>query len=542
LALLNSKQARKISLDAHVVNRVRYYLLVKAGPLDEAERCLESMFEGPEPPPRSEHEQLLGYLALARNDPKRARYHAQRSIAFKGTDCRVTYVDSIRVLIMAELLSRNAAGARALLETMDKNGSDPLYTRIWFRLHLLEGNEAQAAEAFNRIYQNGRNPEYLREVLRFAHEVSPLQVASMLVYAKQGFKNPPSNRTALSPREAQEEVESSTTKLVGASPQLKAIRKQIRKYAALDSTVLITGETGTGKEIVARLLHEHSTRKKEPFVAINCAAVSESLMEAELFGHVKGAFTGATRAHDGLLVAGGGGTVLLDEVNAMPARLQAALLRALEEREVRPVGASRKRPIRARILAASNEPLEDLMDQRRMRADLYFRLAHLTIKVPPLRERSGDLSQLAHHFLRTFGGGRKLALSADLLKAFERYAWPGNVRELRNEMERMVILAGDHQTLDAKWFNLNRQASSEPYDSTLSDGAQRGTQERRRRLSDLFGEHVKLSRKEAARLLRCAPNTVAGDLGVLEEQGLIRRVRSPSGRTVYFMLCEQVAV
>ena len=237
--------------------------------------------------------------------------------------------------------------------------------------------------------------------------------------------------------------------LIGRSAPMLDVYKQIARAADSTSPVLLVGESGTGKELVARAIHAHSKRAKDPFVAINCGAVVETLLESELFGHVRGAFTGAVSDHPGIFVQAANGTVLLDEIGETTPAVQVRLLRVLEEGEVRPVGSSRSRPVHARVIAATNVDLERAIADGRFRQDLYYRLGVLVISIPPLRERRADLPLLINHFLEeacTKAGQRKTLASAGL-DALMRYPWPGNVRELRNLMERLVMF-GKGTTID----------------------------------------------------------------------------------------------
>ena len=238
--------------------------------------------------------------------------------------------------------------------------------------------------------------------------------------------------------------------LIGRSAPMLEVYKQIARAADSSSPVLLVGESGTGKELVARAIHSHSKRAKEPFVAINCGAVVETLLESELFGHVRGAFTGAVSDHSGIFVQAAGGTVLLDEIGETTPAVQVRLLRVLEEGEVRPVGGSRSRPVHARVIAATNVDLERAIADGRFRQDLYYRVGVLAIRIPPLRERRVDLPLLINHFLdeACTKAGRRKTLSSESLDALMRYGWPGNVRELRNMMERLVMF-GPGSTIDA---------------------------------------------------------------------------------------------
>jgi two-component system response regulator FlrC len=233
--------------------------------------------------------------------------------------------------------------------------------------------------------------------------------------------------------------------IVCEDPAFCQVMELVRAVADRDTTVLVTGESGTGKEVVARALHSASPRGSGPYVALNCAAIPESLLESELFGHEKGAFTGATAAHPGMFEQAHGGTLLLDEVGEMAPGLQAKLLRVLETRKVVRLGSTRDREVDVRVIAATNRELEAEVQAGRFRQDLYFRLNVFPIHIPPLRERLADILPLARHFLAILGsspGRTSPTLSAAAEAALMAYGWPGNVRELQNAVERATILAG----------------------------------------------------------------------------------------------------
>jgi DNA-binding NtrC family response regulator len=229
----------------------------------------------------------------------------------------------------------------------------------------------------------------------------------------------------------------------GTDVGLEALMAQVRRVAPQETTLLFSGETGTGKTRLARLVHELSPRRAEPFLVIDCGALSASLVESELFGHARGAFTGADRDRPGKLAAAAGGTLLLDEVNSLPLHLQVKLLRAADERVFEPVGSDRPQPVRARLVAASNAPLAEEVAAGRFRADLYYRLNVVGFYLPPLRERPGAVAPLAGRFLREFASRNRpdvTGLSGEAAAALGAYCWPGNVRELRNVVERAVAL------------------------------------------------------------------------------------------------------
>ena len=231
--------------------------------------------------------------------------------------------------------------------------------------------------------------------------------------------------------------------MVGESEAFREVCRLIERVSDSDATVLFTGESGTGKEVAARLLHARGPRRSGPFVAINCAAVPEALLETELFGHVRGAFTDAKSAKNGLLVEAHGGVVFLDEIGELPLSLQPKLLRALQERTVRPVGGTTEVPFDARVIAATNRDLELAVEEERFREDLYFRINVINIHLPPLRTRGNDVLLLAQRFLEQYArkaGKQVKGLSPAVAQKLLAYAWPGNVRELQNCIERAVAL------------------------------------------------------------------------------------------------------
>ncbi|MEW6444218.1 MAG: sigma-54 dependent transcriptional regulator [bacterium] len=235
-----------------------------------------------------------------------------------------------------------------------------------------------------------------------------------------------------------------TDRMVGVSAAMRSLLEKVRRLTEVDATVLITGETGAGKDLIARGLHYGSRRREQPFVAVNCTAIPRELLESELFGHVKGAFTGATRDRKGRFQAADGGTLFLDEVGSMDPALQGKLLRVLQDQRVSRVGEEKAFKVDVRILAATNTDLRAAVDAGGFREDLYYRLNVVPLHVPSLRERIEDIPLLIDHFLGSLQPGSKIRVDPRVLEAFRRYEWPGNVRELRNVIERMLIFrAGD---------------------------------------------------------------------------------------------------
>ncbi len=236
----------------------------------------------------------------------------------------------------------------------------------------------------------------------------------------------------------------SASTMIGDSTPMKKLDALIKKVATSETSVLIHGETGTGKELVARAIHDASNRRKKPFIAVNCAAVPLMLIESELFGHARGAFTDAHRDREGLFVQASGGTLFLDEIGELPMEIQPKLLRALQERKVRPVGSNQEIAFDIRLVSASNRDLEQEVTASNFREDLFYRVNVVTVELPPLRARASDVLLLAHHFVRRFAaalGKEELKLSPSAAEKLVKYDWPGNVRELENCLERAVAFA-----------------------------------------------------------------------------------------------------
>lgn len=258
--------------------------------------------------------------------------------------------------------------------------------------------------------------------------------------------------------------------IIGEHPDMLEIYDLIQKVAATDLTVLIRGESGTGKDLVARAIHNASPRANRPFVAINCTAVHGNLLESELFGYAKGAFTGATKAKDGLFKAADGGTIFLDEIGSVPPSMQLALLRVLQDKTVRPVGSTQTFPVDVRIISATNENLEERIKESLFREDLFFRLATFPITLPPLRKRASDIPEIARFLLEniektTFpqDDNRTLAISGEALETLKKYTWPGNVRELHNILQRAAaVLPPDKSTITSDCLNLEQTQNAEP--------------------------------------------------------------------------------
>jgi two-component system response regulator HydG len=298
---------------------------------------------------------------------------------------------------------------------------------------------------------------------------------------------------------------SSFGELDGKSPAMNEIYAMIKKIATNRSNILITGESGTGKEVVARTIHFTGARAKKPFVPINCTAMPEGLLESELFGHVRGAFTGAHANKKGLFEAAEGGTLFLDEIGDMPISLQGKLLRVLQDREVRPVGATQSIKVDVRIIAATNQDMNAAIEDGRFRQDLIFRLNVIPIRIPPLRERSEDIPILAESFLRKHAGDERIHFSDGAVRKMMRGSWPGNARELENCIERALALASSSEIVASDILIPNDIG---PSDGTVQDMLLRVALEQRLSVRELTDAYIGAAleatqgrKSEAARIL-----------------------------------------
>lgn len=473
-------------------------------------------------------------------------------------------------LVRAELAEGNTAAAARLMDIRRERGNIHYFDDFYLtRLDLLEGRPSAAAARFGpfleEVHSHGAQGRFDFE-LRLATEM-PRDALVKLVRSSQVEQRsdalPGPVQVQPLPRATEQERTSPGVNILrGPSPALQDVRANISQMSSLDVPVLVTGETGTGKELVGRALHEAGPRRSEPFIVVNCGAIAESLLESELFGHEKGSFTGASGKHQGFFEEAGNGSLLLDEIGDITPRLQVALLRVLETNEIRPVGSSRVRDVHCRVIVSTNADLNALVEQDRFRKDLLFRLRRLEIHLPPLRDRTADILPLARHFLNE---GRPEGLTAHMSDALSStllsYSWPGNVRELRNGIEKMRLMNSDKLTydvrdieLDERFFPPTPSAHTTPSrrrarsGSTirLHDGDRKSVspllpgKSRIRRLETLrglFRKHRDLTRSEVAATLGISPNTATRDLRALCEEGFLERISpSASPRSVYFRI------
>jgi DNA-binding NtrC family response regulator len=301
--------------------------------------------------------------------------------------------------------------------------------------------------------------EYLAKPFEMAHMIETIKRAEKSLLGEEGD-------------EAAAIDDLPDTEMVGSSPRMIEIYKTISHVAPTDATVLIEGETGTGKELIARMIHRNSRRASQPFAPVDCGAIAPSLLESELFGTLKGAYTGADRDRMGVFEAAAGGTVFLDEIGDIDLGFQLKLLRFLQEREVRPLGSARARKVDVRIIAATNRDVQKQVDEGKFREDLWYRLNVVRLVVPPLCERPTDIPLLVHYFLKRYNERYKLdtRLTDSGLKTLEEYSWPGNIRQLQHMMERLAILApGSRIDTPAVRHAIEQMDSREGSSETLAD-------------------------------------------------------------------------
>jgi transcriptional regulator with GAF, ATPase, and Fis domain len=301
--------------------------------------------------------------------------------------------------------------------------------------------------------------------------------------------------------------------IVGTSSALQAVLSRVMKVAPTDSSVLVSGETGTGKELVARAIHKRSRRSQRAFVSVNCAALAQSLISSELFGHEKGAFTGAMQRRLGRFELANGGTIFLDEIGELPLDTQVALLRVLQEREFERVGGTQPVKIDVRVIAATNRDLEAALANGTFRPDLYYRLNVFPIEVPPLRERQDDVLMLLEHFVHRFAqkmGKHFTKIDKRTVELFRSYPWPGNIRELQNVVERSVIVSSDGEfCVDAAWLSRDSRRVSLPQQPEPADADADASRERQIIEDALAGSRGRVSGPNgAAARLRVSPSTL----------------------------------
>lgn len=592
------------SLLPEIATNSRLKLDLTRIPLRGYQRLLKLMHEssnGRQPSPqvekiinnRPDWSDIIKCLLLKKNEEalKLARLNAKSNL----THILGNTFDSF-CLIRAELASGNSEAARHLIGIRSNRGNIHYLDDFFLtRAEMLENNPKLAAihfssllESVKRHQANGRLDFEMQLANELSHGdiINLTQRAARITDRRNEKKQNSSTIKQNSPRHNKNLIAPARglKTIIGNSDSIKNIRNTIQKFANLDAPILITGETGTGKEVIARAIHAISNNNKEPFIPVNCSSITETLLESELFGYERGAFTGADKNTKGLFESAGNGIIFLDEIGDISPRLQVALLRVLETGEIRGVGSSNTYKTTCRVIAATNADLSQLAQAGKFRQDLMFRLERLLIHLPPLRERSDDILLLVRYFLDI---GRKVgthaAISEDLKKALKKYNWPGNVRELKNVIERMRLMHSDKlfyniNDIDMKFQTSNKQnpatediapspvspetasppptpthtlshTLTHPHTQTTPTHSQlshknidamltwgRSPVRRQDRLRELFNKYEKLTRSEIIKILDISPNTATKDLKVLTAENFIIRIEpSASTRSHYFI-------
>ncbi len=454
-----------------------------------------------------------------------------------------------------ELCLGNKGMAIYLLQEKIKKGDKHYLDDLFFgRIQLLENNPEAAKFSFAKLYENIKKHGAMNRLqfeLQFAKEMKLEDILNILKGNLSAPKAPNQERHKSQP-DLENLSDDKKTVIIGTSQKINAVRNLIERYSKLKTVILISGETGTGKELVARALHEQGLNKNDPFLAINCGALTDSLLQSELFGYVKGAFTGAQNEHKGVFESAGNGTVFLDEFGNISPKLQVSLLRVFESNEIQKIGENKTHKINCKIIVATNVDLKQSVKNKEFREDLFYRLSRFEIYTPPLRERKEDILEIAKYFLSLNSKdlNTQKAFSQNLNIALNNFPWPGNIRQLKNEVDKMCVLNPNTNMLDTNHFDLlDLPESSESHENPAATSSIPNKtdifklgfpiEHRQTQLKELFQTHKKLTKGQIVALTDVSPSTAAKDLSKLQKSGfIIKRTPTKSTRTDYFELNE----
>jgi transcriptional regulator with PAS, ATPase and Fis domain len=486
---------------------------------------------------------LISMAYLLKNEPKKSLFWAHKCV-----EDQLDYIMQSSFLsyflVRAELANGNSNAAEYTLENKKLFDNTCLYDDFfWFRIHHMRQQHKEAQHYFNLFSANVAKYKLDR---RFDVEIklSPeLSFTEINKYSKN-FSAPELNSALISLQKKNKTVSESTINfIVGNSRAITLVKELAEKYATVDTSVLIVGETGTGKELVAKALWHAGPYKNKPYITINCGAISDHLLQSELFGHQKGAFTGAYQDHKGIFEEAKDGIVFLDEIGEISPSMQISLLRILEEKEYRPVGSNTTKKLKCKIIAATNRKLSDLVKKGLFREDLQYRLEKLTIETPSLKERPTDIPILIHHFLNEQNPKlTPLFFDKPTLSHLSSLPWHGNIRELRNEMERVRLFHSDKinltiAELSEKYRTLPATLIIPLEKSNLVLKSPLNLKSKFRKLEELkalFQTNNTLSRTEVAAYLNVSPNTAANYLATLEKENFIIKTKEGSSKAHYF--------
>jgi len=456
-------------------------------------------------------------------------------------------------------LSQGFSGkAKLLMLEKEAKGDIRFIDDLFYgRIQLLEKDWKSASESFARLSQNIKRFGAIHLLifeLQFAKEMNLKLILKLINGDKLDFQK---SAKKIQPETKSKSIviETGVKLLIGESQANLAIKNLVKKYAPLKAPILVTGETGTGKELVSRAIHDEGLFPQHPFLAINCGALTDTLLQSELFGYEAGAFTGALKRREGVFAAAKKGTVFLDEFGDISPKLQVSLLRVLESGEIKMIGSNLPQKIECKIVIATNVDLHNAVIEKKFREDLYFRLSRFEIHLPALRDRKEDLPELIQHFLNNCSDHNPKKISVELQNALMDYHWPGNIRELKNEMERLFILKPDKNILERSDFdfkhlqklpkNNNQKAIAElqitnqppfdPFHEIIRNGFP--IEQRHELLKSLFQKYKKLTRKQLIEITKFCPATISNDIKALTNSGVIvRRTPTKSPRSYYFEL------
>jgi len=492
--------------------------------------------------------ELASCAYILKNEPKKALYWAHKKLDIYPDYITQSYFNSY-FYVRAALANGNTAAAEYTLENKKKFDNSCLYDDFfWFRIHHSKGNKKEAQNYFN-LFSSHVEKYKLESRFDIELKLSPeLSLTDIRNYTKNVMASEISKQPALIGKSTLDE--NSMHFIIGESHAIKQVKDLIKKYASLDTSTLILGETGTGKELVAKALWQAGPYNNKSFIPINCGAISDHLLQSELFGHQKGAFTGAFQNHKGVFEMAEEGIVFLDEIGEISPTMQISLLRVLEAREFRPVGSTEVKKLKCKIIAATNRNLTEQVANGSFRQDLQFRLERLTIEIPPLRNRPTDIPLLINHFLNNLHlTMAALVFDKSTLQHLSTLQWPGNIRELRNEMERVRLFYSDKKvlTIDELSDKYRSQVAIPPKstkaDLPILEKNLLNTKSRFRKLEELkivFKNYQLLSRVEVAQLLNVSNNTAANYLNTLEKDNYIVRANpTDSGKAHYFKLADK---
>lgn len=493
---------------------------------------------------------LLYYKALKKRDLDSARE------AFK----KINDASLCSIFIFVNYHHSFVTGRFEILEKLIKEKADHFYHYMldFFlaRYFLIKKNKDLARYYYAQLLKNCEKHHAINRLkfeMQFAFELTPDSFFELT----QPLQTPISeenSKTLAAELISPDSASTGFNRIVGKSKGILTIKKQVEQFANIQRPILIIGETGAGKEVVARAIHEESIHKAEPFLAINCGALTDTLLQSELFGYEVGAFTGAVTAHKGIFEAAEKGVVFLDEFGEMSQKLQVSLLRVLENNEIRRIGGTKERAIHCRIIAATNANIEELISKKLFREDLYHRLKQFTISIPPLRNRKEDIPQLINFFLTEQNAQQKQTLSGDLMAIFQEYQWPGNIRELKNEIDRIKIFCGYKPMIEVvdvelEWMKSslpktqikNRQdqklSKEEEMHQRLLDRKISAGEKRRQQIIKLFQQYKELTRSQITDALEICSLTATKDLQQLCKEGRLEKVKPTlSPRSHYFKI------